>query len=94
MPLTSALMGLAAVLVQWYSGESLDRNSRRKLLLRSVLIAAVGALSFYTLTTFVVKPLTSAAEHRGKRVHSLWDLPVRTLIHVPRAFRTSSASRT
>jgi hypothetical protein len=55
IPITSALMGLVAVVVQWYSEEDLDRAARRKALVRSVAISTLGALAFYVLSLVVVK---------------------------------------
>jgi hypothetical protein len=66
IPVTSALMGLAAVLVQWYSGEDLDRATRRKALMRSIGIAFVGVVTFYALTIFVVKHVDYGAAGNRK----------------------------
>lgn len=67
IPVTSALMGLAAVLVQWYSGEDLDRATRRRGLMQSIATAFVGAVAFYALTVFVVRHVDYGGEvHRNQ----------------------------
>jgi hypothetical protein len=55
IPVTSALMGLVAILVQWFSEEDLDRFARRRALKWCVLVALAGVLTFYVLSIFVVK---------------------------------------
>jgi hypothetical protein len=54
---TSALMGLVAIGVQWFSGEELDRATRRKTLRRCVAASFLGVLVFYNLTILTVTPV-------------------------------------
>jgi hypothetical protein len=62
IPLTSALMGLLAVVVQWFSEEDLDRATRRVAFRRSVMISFVGAIAFYCVTIFVVRHIDSPSK--------------------------------
>jgi hypothetical protein len=54
---TSALMGLVAIGVQWLSSEEVDRGTRRKILRRCVAASLLGILAFYTLTVLTVIPV-------------------------------------
>jgi hypothetical protein len=60
VPFASALMGLLAVVVQWFSEEELDRSARRKAFKWSVAIAFAGAVAFYSVSIFVVRHVDGA----------------------------------
>jgi hypothetical protein len=65
IPVVSALMGLVAVLVQWYSEEKLSRARRRRALLPTVFLAMIAAVSFYVVTTYVVVNIDfGGSDHR------------------------------
>jgi hypothetical protein len=66
---TSALMALIAIGVQWYSEEQLTRDTRRKALSASLCIAFVAAISFYVVTTYVVKDVPFGG-HKDREVGS------------------------
>ena len=66
---TSALMGLIAVGVQWYSEEQLTRDRRRRALFASLCIAFIAAISFYVVTTYVVKEVPFGG-HKDREVGS------------------------
>jgi hypothetical protein len=55
IPVASALMGLVAVCVQWFSEEGLSVAGRRILFWCSLAVAFAAALLFYTVSTFVVE---------------------------------------
>jgi hypothetical protein len=56
IPITSALMGLVAVGVQWYSQDALSNRARRLAFKRTLIIAVAVLTGFYIVSTPVVKP--------------------------------------
>jgi hypothetical protein len=54
VPLSAALMGIVAVVVQWYGGEYLTRKWLRKSFARTLLIVMIGFISLLIIHTSVV----------------------------------------
>lgn len=54
LPLSAALMGILAVAIQWYQGESVSRAKLRRLFTRTLIMAASALLVLFVVHRFVV----------------------------------------
>ncbi len=64
IPLSAALMGVIAVVVQWYGGERLTRRGLRKMFTRTLFIAGLTFVLLIVIHTLVVRSLQISKDER------------------------------
>jgi hypothetical protein len=91
IPLSFFLMGVVALVIQFYSGETLSRTLLRKRFLWSLIALLIGFAMLLTLVNFLVIPFS--IDHGGKTVHVLISFSRTTACPCPRSDSDSSCLR-